>query len=184
MVVGICMSVFSLFVVIFYIFKKAPLVIKNSLKDETDENVKAGSKKKKRLFLTILIKFTFKLIKTAYNLLSNFQLLYYLAYGALALVGALKHEFFFTFHMTEILVRYPYIIKAVWEPRKQLFLTLVLFILIEYFFTVIGYVSFYEYYAFRCENIYMCFFETFDQTFKDNGGIGQLFEKVKAQTAS
>lgn len=30
----------------------------------------------------------------------------------------------------------------------------------------------------------MCFFETFDQTFKDNGGIGQLFEKVKPQTAS
>jgi len=30
----------------------------------------------------------------------------------------------------------------------------------------------------------MCFFETFDQTFKDNGGIAQLFEKVDAQKAS
>ena len=49
---------------------------------------------------------------------------------------------------------------------------------------VIAYVKFYDYYAFRCENIYMCFFETFDQTFKDNGGIAQLFEKVDAQKAS
>jgi len=48
---------------------------------------------------------------------------------------------------------------------------------------VIAYVKFYDYYAFRCENIYMCFFETFDQTFKDNGGIGQLYEKVHAQSA-
>ena len=30
----------------------------------------------------------------------------------------------------------------------------------------------------------MCFFETFDQTFKDNGGIGQLYEKVNPQSAS
>ena len=65
-----------------------------------------------------------------------------------------------------------------------MFLTLILFILIEYFFTIIAYVKFYEYYAFRCENIYMCFFETFDQTFKDNGGIGQLFEKVHGQNNS
>lgn len=103
-VVGICMSCFSVFVVIFYIFKKAPLVIKNSWKDEEDESGKAASKKKKS-FIMRIITFIIKLIKTTYNLLSNFQLLYYIAYGATALVGALVHEFFFTFHMTEILVR-------------------------------------------------------------------------------
>lgn len=104
--VGICMSCFSVFVVIFYIFKKAPLVIKDSWKDEEDKNDnKIDVSKKKRGFIMGVINFTFKIIKTAFKLLSNFQLLYYLAYGSTSLVGAFFHPFFFTFHMTEILVR-------------------------------------------------------------------------------
>ena len=99
-IVGVCMSCFSIFVVIFNIFKKAPLVVKESWKEDENEP------KKKKGFIMRLIKFIFKLLKTAFKLLSNFQLLYYIAYGATALIGALYHEFFFTFHMTEILVRY------------------------------------------------------------------------------
>lgn len=44
-----------------------------------------------------------------------------MAYGALAVIGTVVHPFFFAFHMTEVLIRYPTlknVIRAVWEPRK------------------------------------------------------------------
>ena len=103
-IVGICMSCFSVFVVIFFVFKKAPLVIKESWKEDADEG-KHNILKKKKGFIMRLFGFLYKIVKTALKLLNNFQLLYYLAYGATALIGVLWHEFFFTFHMTEIMVR-------------------------------------------------------------------------------
>ena len=75
-------------------------------------------------------------------------------------------------------------IKAVYEPRKQLLLTLLLFVLIEYFFTVFAYIWFYDLYGFRCETILFCFIETFDNTFKNNGGIGSFYAEIDAQTNS
>jgi len=103
-IVGICMSCFSVFVVIFYVFKKAPLVIKESWNEDVEEVTRNVPKKKKGFIMT-LFGFLYKIVKTALKLLNNFQLLYYLAYGATALIGVLWHEFFFTFHMTEIMVR-------------------------------------------------------------------------------
>lgn len=171
---GVFMFVCTMFVVTFFFFKKAPLIFFESWKDNCD----------KKTITMRSLNFLYKITKCLAYLFCNFELIYYLVYATLALVGSFYNEFFFAFHLTEIFIRYPYVIKAIWEPKKELFLTLILFLLFEYFFTVIGYVSFYEYYKFRCENIYMCFLETFDQTFKDNGAIGQFFEKVKPQTAS
>lgn len=53
-------------------------------------------------------------------LMQNIDVIYYLAYGSLAFLGVMIHPFFFAFHLTEILIRYPTlknVIKAVWEPR-------------------------------------------------------------------
>ena len=101
--------------------------------------------------------------------MKNIELLYYLAYGILAFVATYIHPFFFVFHLSEILIRYPTlrnVIRAVWEPKTHLFLTLVLFILIEYYFTIIAFTFFYSYYNGRCNSLYICLIETFDQTFK------------------
>lgn len=52
--------------------------------------------------------------------LQEIEVMYYIAYGALAVLGTFKHPLFFTFHLTEILIRYPTlknVIKSVYIPR-------------------------------------------------------------------
>ena len=68
-------------------------------------------------------------------------------------------------------------VRSFWEPKKALGLTFVLFVMLEYFFTLIAYVYLYEDYGGNCESTLHCFLYTFDYTFKANGGIGgQLIE--------
>ena len=59
-------------------------------------------------------------MKVIFSTLKEIEVVYYIAYGALAVLGTVVHPFFFTFHLTEILLRYPTlknVIKSVWEPR-------------------------------------------------------------------
>ena len=54
------------------------------------------------------------------NVISNIEVLYYLAYGILACIATFVHPFFFAFHLTEILIRYETLrtlTKAVWGPK-------------------------------------------------------------------
>jgi inositol 1,4,5-triphosphate receptor type 1/inositol 1,4,5-triphosphate receptor type 3 len=54
------------------------------------------------------------------KLLLNIDVLYYLAYGILAFVATLIHHFFFAFHLSEVVIRYPVlrnIIRSFWEPK-------------------------------------------------------------------
>jgi inositol 1,4,5-triphosphate receptor type 1/inositol 1,4,5-triphosphate receptor type 3 len=51
-------------------------------------------------------------------------------------------------------------------------LTFVLIILLNYYFTLIGYSFYFDLYDGRCGSMLYCFMETFDKAFKNNGGIG------------
>jgi hypothetical protein len=67
-------------------------------------------------FVVIIV----KLLTVLVFILKEIEVVYYLAYGALAIIGTVVHPFFFAFHLTEILIRYPTlknVIRAVWEPR-------------------------------------------------------------------
>ena len=47
--------------------------------------------------------------------------MYYIAYGLFAILGTFFHPFFFIFHLSEILFRYPTlqnIIKSIWRPKE------------------------------------------------------------------
>ena len=48
-----------------------------------------------------------RIIKTIFYLFSNFYVLYYIVYGITAIVGTTYHPFLFSFHLFDILVRYP-----------------------------------------------------------------------------
>ncbi len=68
--------------------------------------------------------------------------MYYIAYGAFAILGTIIHPFFFIFHLSEILFRYPTlknIIYSVWQPKKQLIFTIFLFVILIYFYAILGY---------------------------------------------
>ena len=112
---------------------------------------------------------------TVVYLVTDFYVLYYLSYGFTAFLGTLYNPFFFAFHLSEIVIRFPTlrnIIRSFWEPKIALLLTFILIILFNYFFTLFAYTFFYDSYDGKCETLLYCFLETFDKAFKNNGGIG------------
>lgn len=111
------MTVFSNFVLIFFLIKNIPLIVRNAWKD-SDTNKK---KKEKKSFVEKFISISFKCIKVFIAFLKSGDVMYYLAYGVLAVMGVVIHPFFFTFHLTEIMLRYPSlknVLKSVYEPRR------------------------------------------------------------------
>ena len=154
--------------------KKAPLYVK-AIWIKNEEN----NSKKDNLILLKIIRTGFKIIKTILKILKNSTLFYYVVYGITAVLAVYYHPFLYAFHLSEILMRFPTlrnVIRAVWGPKFSLFLTLTLCVLVVYFNAVIAYLSFYEYYEGRCENLYICLVETFDQIFKV---ISFIFEIMK-----
>jgi inositol 1,4,5-triphosphate receptor type 1/inositol 1,4,5-triphosphate receptor type 3 len=54
------------------------------------------------------------------KVLLNIDVMYYLTYGSLAFIATMVHPFFFAFHLSEVVIRYPTlrnIIKSFWEPK-------------------------------------------------------------------
>jgi len=101
-IIGLIMIVCSLFVVLFFLIKKAPLVIQKAWEiDPINQN-----DKKKKGILARLLSFLFKTIFTVITVLKTIEIVYYLLYGFLAIIGVLVHPFFFSFHLTEVLLRY------------------------------------------------------------------------------
>ncbi|EGR30673.1 MIR domain protein [Ichthyophthirius multifiliis] len=178
-ILGIIMTICSSFVVLFFLCKNVPLIVKKAWSDDINQGQKNKNMRDQGAF-KILIIFLTKLFKVIFIFLQEIEVMYYIAYGALAVLGTVIHPFFYTFHLTEILIRYPTlknVIKSVYIPRTQLYLTFVLFIIIVYTFTLIGFTFFYKDYDGNCDNLLICFLFTFDFTFKANGGIGgQLTE--------
>lgn len=106
-----------------------------------------------------------KILYIIFIFMQDFNVLYYILYGALAVVGTVFHPFFFTFHLTAILMRYPTlknVVMSIYLPRKQLLLTFLLFIVLEYSFAVVGYSVYSVDYGGRCESLLYCFLTTFD----------------------
>ena len=162
------MIVCSSFVVVFFLIKKIPLIIKDAWAsdEETDESLINPAKKR---FFGKLSTWITKSIKTLIKFLMNFEVLYYLGYMILAFLGLFVHPFCYSFHLTEIIIRYPTmknVIDAVVKPKQAIILTFILFIIMSYFFTLIGYLAFDQYYGGFCESAYECLFTTIDQSFK------------------
>ena len=107
-------------------------------------------------------------------------LLYDILYVICAFMGLLVSHIFYSFHMFDVIVRSPLlvnILKSLWRPRRELLLTLVLFLVIEYVFTTFSYWYFGKDYPLNeCISIISCFMTNVDQTFKNDGGIGAYME--------
>jgi len=91
----------SVFVVAFFIVKNAPLIFQKAW----DEKEKKNNDKKIKGFQKFST-FVRKCIKSIYLLLHEIEVIYYLAYAALTVLGTTVHPFFFAFHLTEILMRF------------------------------------------------------------------------------
>ena len=157
------MSVLSIIIVTIYLAKTAPLIIKSAW---------AGvSKDKINIFLYLI-----RLLKTIYNLISDFDILYYLIYGITAIVGTVSSPFLFAFHLFEVLIRYPVllnVVRAVWLPKKAILFTFFLYVVLMYFFSLFAYYQLYESYPpGYCDSTWVCLLTTIDRSFKYDGGLG------------
>ncbi|KRX08878.1 MIR motif [Pseudocohnilembus persalinus] len=158
---GLSMAISSGFVVAFFLVKTLPLIVRKVWK------------KAQQGLLDKLIRWTINLILIIYQVLQELEVMYYLAYGVFAIFGVTLHPLFFTFHLTEILIRYPTlknIINSVWYPRVQIGLAFLLFIILEYAFSIIGFLFFRDHFQGNCDEMLICFLFYFDWTFKANGG--------------
>lgn len=111
------MTVCSNFVLAFFLLKNVPLIIKNAWRGDEEE----GKEDEENGSFMKLITYCIKLIKMIMSFFEEVEMLYYVAYGVLAILGVLIHPFFYTFHLTEIMMRYPSlknILMSVYEPRK------------------------------------------------------------------
>ena len=96
---GYIMIFCSSFVVLFFLCKKAPLYLKETWRNSEKENANVRGRAVK------LVIFIITVLKCFLKVLSNIEVLYYLAYGILACIATIFHPVFFAFHLTQILIR-------------------------------------------------------------------------------
>lgn len=114
-ILGLIMTCCSIFVVMFFLFKNLPLIIKKAWVEFKGENIK------KYRTLKYIMHIISNIIKVMLQFLQELEVIYYLAYGTLAVMGTFVNTFFFVFHLSEILIRYPLlknVIRSVYEPRQ------------------------------------------------------------------
>jgi len=88
----------------------------------------------------------------------------------------------FAFHLAGIFIQYDQLQKvlhSVQRPFVLLLLTFVLFLIITYWFAVIGYILAADSYPNdMCSSLAKCWFTTFDAGFKNDGGVGGYLKDI------
>ena len=112
----------------------------------------------------------------------NFRTLYYILSLLFLLFSFVFHPFFNCIILLEFVNRIQLmqaILKAMYEPTKNILITLSLFIILEYFFALFAVSWFAEHFpnSGDTENFSKTFLRMVDQTFKQDGGIGTYLDK-------
>jgi len=71
--------------------------------------------------------------------------LYYSIYIIAGIVGLTVHPFFFAFHLMDFLKldQLKTVMQAIWNPRVEILLALVLLAITEYYVGIISYIAFF-----------------------------------------
>ena len=117
-----------------------------------------------------------------YRVITDFNLIYNIAFVVFAVLGILYNYFYFSMHLVESINRSTTlrnVLKAIWNPRKQIMVTLILLFLVEYFFTILVFLFFYnDVDGQLCHRMDTCLITIFDQTFKNFNGIINYLSEV------
>ena len=147
----------------------------------TIENLKNKSKKTKlkENKCTYILYIAFP---TIYRCFFNSQTIYYIISMLFLILGRAFHPFFDCVILLEFVNRIQLmqtILKAMYKPFKNILITLLMFILLEYFFSFFA-VSWYTNHFPNdtdTSNFLKTFMRMIDQTFKQDGGIGTYLDK-------
>ncbi|CAG9317756.1 unnamed protein product [Blepharisma stoltei] len=170
--IGIVLVVCTVFIVGVFLLKTGPVLAKRGWNKNapTIEFWKSNPSKRK-----IALKRLKQSLWTLLYVWSNWNVIYYCLYFAIALCGVVVHPFYFSLLLLDMLYRYPAlqnVIKSITMPKKALILTFIFMLVIVYIFGLVGFWKFSEYFNGNCPSLFYCFLNVWDKGFKANGGIG------------
>lgn len=112
----------------------------------------------------------------------SFEIIYYCLYLGFAFLGIDGSDFFFAFLLFEIVMRVKTlnnVLNAIRNPIKELMLTLILWIILVYYFSLVAYFFFYD--SFKendCNNLLKCLSIIFYQNIKNDNGIASYLSPI------
>ena len=123
------------------------------------------------------------IIKTIFRSILNFRSFYYILSLLFIIFGLRIHPFFYCITLLEFVNRIQLmqtVLKAMYKPLKNILITLLMFIILEYLFSLFA-VSYYSSHfpnEIDTKNFLKIFMRMIDQTFKQDGGIGTYLDKT------
>lgn len=166
-IMGFLNLLFASMVITVLLIKRAPLLMHSPLK------------KQLTYFSKIPMNNFFLLI---FGVLQDFEILFYLFYTLMLVLGLAIHPFFMVANMLDILriEIMSLVFSALWRSKKKFILFLFGFMLFEYYFTIVGYIFFDALYNGNCQQLWVCFMTNFDYTFKNFGSIGAFLKDLES----
>ena len=156
-----------------YMARKSPSFYKLN-KEQAEELNYTGNKK------------TFYILhKTVYEISTSFSVIYYTGVVVFGFLGIYKSNFFFSYLLLEIVTRFKTlqnVLLAIKKPYKELILIFILWIILIYYFSIIGYVWFrtdqFPKPDKDCNSLLKCVATIFHQNNRmDNGISGYLIKR-------
>lgn len=131
--------------------------------------------------LIIILQICYRAILSALALVNDFDFVYQVGYMFVGILGLSVHPFLYAVCLVEILRLdiLKIVVKAFWNPIKEIAFVIILFVIIQYYFSLFGYMVLYdEYEDYQCRTLWRCYVTDFDQTFKISGALGSYLTKV------
>jgi hypothetical protein len=153
-----------------YMMRKSPSIYKLNREQAEELNLIGSSK-------TFFI-----LTRTFIEITTSFSIIYYTGVVVFGFLGIYKSNFFFSFLLLEIITRFKTlqnVLVAIKNPYKELILIFILWIILIYYFSIIGYLWLRENHFPRpdkdCNSLLKCVATIFHQNNRmDNGISGYL----------
>ena len=138
--------------------------------------------KTKNISLKFFSYLNYIIIPAIFKSFINFESLFYILALGFSLLGIIVHPFFYGFMLVELVVRIEVmknVLLAIYVPRQQIIITLILFLVLIYFFSLFALQYFTSHFPNQKDtNTFLkTYLRMFDQTFKQDGGIGTYLDQ-------
>lgn len=174
-ILGIVQLILCLIIVAFFLLKVGPHLARKGWEQRNTHLFNLDYR------TNLLAKGIIKLIqiaRTAFYVLSDFDVIYYLLYTTFSILGTTVHPFYFSLLLLDVVYRskaLQNVVNSIILPHRALTLTFLLLLVIVYIFTILGYWLFFDQYLHPdCQSLLQCLLTYWDQSFKNNGGIGSF----------
>lgn len=110
---------------------------------------------------------------------SDGRVLYYLACMVLSCLGVTTSPLFFSFHLTELLLRFSalqHVVQAVIRPWRRTLLVYIMMLVLIYYFGIVAYAYLDSYFSSYSDTLLMATITVYDAGFKNNGFIGGFLD--------